>query len=276
MDIKKRLGLHIRVGSSIVDVIEKAIMLDLPFFQSFLVVQQTGRMVHVPFADKKKFLELRRQYFGDLFCHGSYWINLAGLKYTGYRAFERECALAKQLEFTHFILHAGTAKGAVDRMQGIDSLVRSLNIMLKTEKDLIFLLENTAHGNLSVGSDILDFKLVLEKLDTPERIGFCIDTAHAHVFGYDIMSMQGQENFLQFLDETIGLGRIMLIHLNDTNQKKGSFLDRHEVVGEGMLGKSALHLFIKQPQLQHIPVLMELPEIGIAKEQEVLLMVRSW
>lgn len=276
MSIQKRLGLHIRIGHSIVDVIKKAIALDLPFFQSFLVLQQTGRMVHVSSSEKNTFIALRHQYFNDLFCHGSYWINLAGLEYNGYRAFERECVLAKRLEFTHFILHAGSAKGAINRMQGIDAFARSLNNMMKKERDLVFLLENTAHGNLTVGSDILDFKILLEKLDVPERIGFCIDTAHAHVFGYDIVTAQGLENFVLFLDNTIGIDRIKLIHLNDTHQKQGSLLDRHEIVGEGVLGKKNLLPFIMHSRLQNIPVLMELPEIDSVREREVLNKVRGW
>lgn len=274
MDIAKRVGLHIRVGHSIVAVIEKALLLRLPYFQSFLVVQETSRMVRVSFAEKKRFLELRREHFGDLFCHGSYWINLAGLEYNGYRAFERECLLAKRLEFTHFIVHAGTAKGATNKMQGIDALAISLNKLLKTESDITIVLENTCHGNLAIGSDILDFKHVLEKIDTPERIGFCIDTSHAYAFGYDIISAQAQ--FIAFLDETVGIERIKLIHLNDTKERSGSMIDRHEVVGEGALGKDVLQRFVMHPQFQAMPLIMELPDISVERESAILENVREW
>ncbi|HML19249.1 MAG TPA: TIM barrel protein, partial [Candidatus Dependentiae bacterium] len=70
--------------------------------------------------------------------------------------------------------------------EGIDELARSLNYVMKYEREITIVLENTTHGNLSVGSDITDFKLLRAKLDYPERISFCIDTAHAYSYGYDL------------------------------------------------------------------------------------------
>lgn len=161
--IKKRLGLHIRVQDSIMQLLEKAQTLNLAFFQCFFIRQETGALVGVSAQEIKDFLRIRRAHFNNLICHGSYWINLASLQNNGYYSLQREIALAKRLEFTHFLLHPGSAKGATEKSQGIDALAFCLNELLKKEQDITIVLENTAHGKWTIGSDILDFKMLLEK-----------------------------------------------------------------------------------------------------------------
>jgi len=270
---KKRVGLHIRIQSSIVQLLERAEQLQLPFFQCFFVRQETGKLVGVSAQEIRYFLQFRRQHFQDLFCHGSYWINLASLENNGYLSLRREITLAKRLEFTHFLLHPGTAKGATNKSQGIDALAFSLNDILEKERDISIVLENTCHGKLAVGSDILDFKTLLEKIDKPERIGFCIDTAHAYSFGYNIANDHEQDNFISLLEQTIGIERIKLLHLNDSSDRLGSRVDRHAIIGEGKIGMSALTRFALHPSLQAIPLLLELPDLSVEKEQSILEMI---
>lgn len=275
-ELKKRLGIHIRIQSSIVQLLERAEQLDVPFFQSFFVRQETGALVGVSAAEVRHFLAIRRARYNDLICHGSYWINLASLGNNGHQSLRREITLAKRLEYTHFLLHPGTAKGAVEKSQGIDALALCLNDILKKEQDIQILLENTCHGKLTVGSDILDFKVLLEKIDMAERIGFCIDTAHAHSFGYNIIDNESQDTFIAFLDETIGLGRIALLHLNDVHDACGSRKDQHAVIGEGAIGSKALKRFALHPQLETIPFVLELPEMSVEQEKVIIETVYRW
>lgn len=273
---RRRIGLHVRLTQSILEPIRKAQQLQLPFFQCFFVLPASGKLVEVSTSEMQSFLVLRRQHFDQLFFHGSYWINLASLGYNGYRFLKRELNLAKQLEFNHMILHPGTAKGATQKKEGIDALARALNRLFTTENDIGVILENTAHGNLSVGSDMLDFQQLLEKIDYPEKISFCIDTSHAYSFGYDIAHEREQDMFIDFLNNSIGIDRIKLIHLNDSQKKLGSRIDQHAVVGQGNIGALALKRFILHPKLAHIPVIMELPDISADREMAVLQKVRSW
>ena len=276
MKMGQRLGTHIRMRSSLQELLQRADSLDLPFFQCFFVPQESGRLIKVTTQDIYQFLRVRRARFDDLFCHVSYWVNLSSLGNNGFTQLRREILFAKRLEFTHFVLHAGTAKGGLNKLQGIDALAKALNELFNLEKDIILLIENSCHGNLAVGSDINDLHLLLEKIDKPERLNFCIDTAHAYVFGYNIADIIEQDNFIQLLDAAISLERIKLIHLNDTVEKLGSRIDRHAIIGEGIIGKDALHSFAMHPQLQHIPLLLELPELAVEDELAILNRVREW
>jgi deoxyribonuclease-4 len=201
---------------------------------------------------------------------------LASLGNNGLPSLRREITLAKRLEFTHFLLHPGTAKGATEKSQGIDALAFCLNDMLKKEQDIEIVLENTCQGKLAVGSDIFDFKVLLEKIDMPERIGFCIDTAHAHSFGYNITDDESQDAFIALLDKTISLERIKLLHLNDVHDACGSRKDRHAVIGEGAIGSNALKRFALHPQLQTIPFVLELPDMSVEQEKIAIEAVYTW
>lgn len=270
----KRVGLHLRLNESIQEVAHKAVRLQLPFFQCFLVRQFTGRLVHCSKEDIAGFLSLR-SHFQQLFLHGSYWVNLASAQHNGFPALRRELALARKLEFSHIILHPGAAKGATHYKEGVDILARALNILLKQEPQIKVVLENTAHGNLTVGSDLTDFYELRQKLDEPDRISFCIDTSHAYAYGYDITDPKSQDDFIKLLDDTMGINNIVLIHLNDTHQKLGSCIDKHEMIGNGVIGLDALKRFVTQPKLAHVPVLLELPELSEDEEISQLQLIRS-
>ncbi len=269
----RKIGLHIRLNSTLLDVAHRAQTLGLPIFQCFFIHQTTNQFIRPDEQEIKEFLK-RRHYFQQLFLHGSYWINLASYT-SGNKILLREIELAKKLEFTHIILHPGSAKKIKNKRDGIGVIAKNLNKILKTESDIKIVLENTAHAGLSIGGDLHDFALLRERLDQPEKILFCLDTAHAHSYGYDISNAVEQEQFIELINTTMDLQNIALIHLNDTGQLKGSRIDKHEMIGQGLL-TSSLELFTRNLLLQNIPIIMELPVVEPQREEEVLKMVKSW
>lgn len=269
----RKIGLHIRLQTTLLDSALRAQELGIPIFQCFFIHQITNQFIQPSEQEIQEFLKLRSG-FEQLYLHGSYWINLASFT-SGNKILLREIELAKKLEFTHIILHPGSAKKVKDKREGIGVIAKNLNKILKTESTIKIVLENTAHAGLSIGGDLHDFKLLRERLDHPEKVFFCLDTAHAHSYGYDIGNEAMQEQFIDLVEQTIGIERVALIHLNDTGQQKGSRIDKHEIVGEGQLAR-ALPLFLKQPRMSNVPVIMELPVLEIDKEREVLAMVQGW
>lgn len=270
-------GLHIRINSTLQDVLSHAQGLELPFFQCFLTTR-TGQLLSFEADDIQKFLEARRNYFKNLYVHGSYWINLANIRYTNHYALFRELELARKLEFTHMIIHPGSTKGSENRLDGIDAMARVLNKLFVSPilGDMQIVLENTAHGSFSIGGDLHDFNVLLHKLDKPEKLQFCIDTAHAYVYGYNIKDEQEQNIFIDLIESLLGINSIALLHLNDTQELCGSKIDQHEIPGMGNLGIQSLKRFALHQKLRDIPILMELPEVSQEREKEILAMVQNW
>jgi len=270
------VGLHIRITDSLITAADKALRLQLPFFQCFFVHQETGALMSLSDQEKTEFIDVYRSHFSHLYLHGSYWINLAGITYNGYSAFRSELEMAKRLSFTHMVVHAGSAKGAQHKQQGIDALARILNRILKRENDVQIMLENTAHKNMTIGSDIADFGILLEQLNYPEKVGFALDTAHAFVYGYDINTQAGCDSFVQLVDDTIGLERVMLLHINDASQPCGSCIDKHAVLGEGLINSEMLKRIVTHPRLSTVPIILELPVLPEDQEHGLVRLVNEW
>lgn len=270
----RKIGLHLRLTQTLADLAQRAATLQLPIFQCFFIQQETNQFIHPTDQEIQQFVSEWRHKFDQLYVHGSYWINLASA-HAGTRIITREIELAKKLEFTHIIVHPGSAKKIKDKREGIITIAKNLNKVLKKEADIKIVLENTAHAGLSIGGDLHDFAYLREHLDQPEKILFCIDTAHAYVYGYDVHSQKGQHNFIALIDQTINVSNVALIHLNDTKQIMGSRMDRHEKIGTGILGDS-LKQFVQHETLKNIPLIMELPVISEDEESKILEMVRNW
>ena len=158
-------------------------------------------------------------------------------------------------------------------MSGIQSVATMLNTLLKKEDSVQILLENTAHGNRCVGSDINDFVLIKDLLEHPEKVKYCLDFAHAYAYGYDLSDTTA---FTNFLDSTIGLANIKLIHLNDSAEICASKKDKHALPGLGQIGKETIQKLINHPSFKEIPKIIEAPISTIELIPQTLQDVFNW
>lgn len=252
----------------------EAITLQVPLFQCFFI-NQDGYFINVSNEEKVSLLQTIA-HFDMRIVHASYWSNLSSVRHTRHRVLLKEIEMARELGFTHIVMHPGSAKGARRHEEGIAALARTLNSITKNNYELKIVLENTAHGSMSVGGKLQDFYQLLQLVERPEKIFFCIDTAHAYSYGYNIVDPEKQDAFIQELQSTISIEKIVLLHLNDTFDRCGSKLDRHAVIDEGLIGGEALKKFALDQRLVHIPILMEPPIITQEKQKALLEKVRAW
>lgn len=265
------VSLHLRLGKSFEDLFKTAKDLNLQFFQCFLL-QDDGKYVDCNKKLQNSF-KINRCEFKALYLHASYYINLA--MPGGYRIAKRELHWAKKLGFTHFILHPG-AQNCDSREESLAVIGKTLNELVVNENQITIMLENTAHGNKSIGGNIQELATIRSYLQTPEKLKFCIDTAHAHSFGYKISTASEQNLFLSEFDRYIGLDSVELIHLNDTSELLGSKIDKHCYIGEGILGLNSLKTFSCNPKIYNIPTILELPVVNRDQELAALTTVASW
>ncbi len=54
--------------------------------------------------------------------------------------------------------------------------------------------------------------------------------------GYDIKSEDGFKKTIEIIKKTVGLGRIKLVHSNDSKIELGGRKDRHDHIGDGKIG----------------------------------------
>ncbi|MCL4361215.1 deoxyribonuclease IV [Candidatus Dependentiae bacterium] len=271
----KNISLHIRAEKTLDIAFDKAKLLDLNFFQCFLLDAKTKKYFDLNNLTVNHILKTYRKSFKDLIFHGSYFINMTQEKYDELFNLKKELLMAQKLEFTHGIFHPGS-KFNLSVEQARNRLVKNLNIISKNFPQLTIIIENSAHGGNAFGSDLSDFEGLFKNIDFPEKIKFCIDTAHAYSFGYDISNEEGQKEFFELLNQIFLKDQIGLIHLNDTDVILGQKIDRHVIPGHGNIGSENLKKIIKNELFQNVPIILELPDIEIENEKMLLNEIRNW
>lgn len=122
------------------------------------------------------------------------------------------------------------------------------------------LLELTAGSGTSTGGTFERLAGILDGIPRAlaARVGVCVDTCHAWSAGYDLAN--DWEGVWTRFDDTIGLERLRLFHVNDSKTPFGSRVDRHEHLGEGTLGVEPFRQLVNDPRFAHIPKLLETPK----------------
>jgi deoxyribonuclease-4 len=120
------------------------------------------------------------------------------------------------------------------------------------------LMENTAGAGGTIGRSVEELALVFDLLDGHSRLGVCLDSCHLYVSGCDVTDESVLDSVLDELDGSIGLDRLRALHVNDAKAPLGSNLDRHDNVGEGVLGEK-LGVFLGHARLQGLPAVLEVP-----------------
>lgn len=284
MSSKYTTGLHLRLTENLTTLVTEALELGLPTFQFFLNQPKDSSYLKITPTDLANFLHLKKKFRQPLFLHSSYWINPStGDKIafdSSKKLLNKEIRLAKKLEIPYIVLHAGSAKKYTEiktdpfnKHQGIVTLAKMLNAVLKSETDIQILLENTAHGNKTIGSDLNDFVALKNELNAPEKINFCIDTAHAFAYGYDIAQT---DQFIDILNTTMGINNIKLVHLNDSKENQGTKRDVHGLPGDWKIGTDALKNFIHHPYIKNLPKIIECPASSKHDLERALNNISNW
>jgi deoxyribonuclease IV len=261
-----RIGIHTSIAGDIAGALEIAHGLGANALQIFsasprMWTRGVGRLSE---ADASRFRSRRRELgLGPLVVHGNYLINLASpnpvLRTRSVQAFHQEIVRAIALGADYLVTHPGSGRdGSLDAAiaaiaQGLRQAARGLKL-----GTLQILLENTAGQGYSVGSRFEELKAILDACpDLP--LGVCIDTAHTFAAGWDIRAPEGLETALRDVDRTIGLGRVPVVHVNDSKAPLASHIDRHEHIGKGKIGLEAFARILTHPLLAGRAFILETP-----------------
>jgi deoxyribonuclease-4 len=107
-------------------------------------------------------------------------------------------------------------------------------------------------------------------------MGACIDTCHLFAAGYPLGDAEEYAATMTQFDEIVGIGRLKIIHANDSKRELGSRVDRHEHIGEGEIGLEGFRNVVNDERLQDIPVIIETPKgEDLAEDVENLRVLRS-
>src|SRR5271166_5923534 len=175
-----------------------------------------------PPADIAQFKsEEARLHFACAFGHAGYLINLgAGPSANRTKSLQsliQEITFAEALGLPFLVLHPGAHLGGGET-EGLRRIVAGLDEVLRATKDakVRIALENTAGQGSCLGNQIEHLAAIYDTVETPGRLGLCIDTCHLFAAGYDIRTGKGWDKTMRQLDTLIGRKEILAFHLNDS------------------------------------------------------------
>jgi deoxyribonuclease-4 len=250
----RKAGFHLRPQIPFKKVFDQVIELGLKCFQTFVINDQ--KILDLDSTDIKICHQATMD--TELYVHGSYWICPTLNDHRSLQSFKNEYELALALGAKFFIIHLGSGKRYRSKDIAIEQSARFLNQITKNivQPECQILLENTAHQNYTIGSELVDFNKLHKILDNSNKIGFCLDTAHAHAYGYDIIEPKALNKFVENFKHINFT--LKLVHLNDTHESRGSYIDKHEIAGQGKIGLQALQNLVKL-LADDIPLIFETP-----------------
>ena len=205
--------------------------------------------------------------------HAVYLINLAGDDPTLRQRSESTLAgylkAADDLGIDGVIFHTGSHKGAgfEKRLPSITEHIRHV-LERADPKRARLLIENNAGLGGCVGAKFEEIRQMLDALDHDPRVSVCFDTCHAFASGYDERDAARVKDTIDELDRVVGLGKVDVIHCNDSVTGLASNRDRHANIGDGEIGEEGFRALLHEPRLARLPFILEVPGAGGGPDAE--------
>jgi len=270
---KVRIGIHSNTGGSLERAAINARHVGANTMQIF---SASPRMWRAKSPDRQQIqllaAERAKHDIAPLVIHSSYLINLAAppsdVRENSIHAFRGEMERGILIGADYLVVHPGNYKGLTQEQgmlnvaEGLALAWRAVDESLKAKPRLSVLLENTAGAGAQLGGDLSELAIIQQLaskyLDIP--IGYCLDTCHSHVSGFDLASEAGFASFLTTARETLGLQHVPVIHTNDAKAACGSHLDRHANIGDGSIGLTGFRRILNHPELREKAFILETPD----------------
>lgn len=172
----------------------------------------------------------------DLIIHAPYVLNVAStnnrIRIPSRKLLQQSIDEAAAVGALGVVVHGGHVTAKDDPGAGFQNWRKCVD-GLRLEVPIF--IENTAGGNHAMARHLESIERLWAALDGAEnldRVGFCLDTCHAHAGGLDLDGLVGRIKGIT--------GRVDVVHCNDSRDAAGSGADRHANLGHGQADPEAL------------------------------------
>lgn len=257
-----KIGAHVSAAGSLDLAFDRALEIGAECTQIFISPpQQWFKKVY----SQENILQYRQKAIhtdiGPNFIHGAYLINLASenplnvAKSVDWLIYSQRTA--EQLGIEGTIFHIGSS-GKMERNQALDQVTKAIYKILEKTGDAQLILETSAGAGNTIGDEFFELGKII-KNSKDSRVKVCLDTQHIFASGYDIRTKKGLEKTMEEFDREVGVDLIVAIHTNDSKTELGSHRDRHENIGEGLIGKESFTQILNHPSFKNLPFIIETP-----------------
>lgn len=199
---------------------------------------------------------------GPTLLHGVYLVAIGSpdeaLAANSVRSLTDHLRAAEQLGALGLCFHPASHKGA-----GLDAVfdpfvARVRQVLKDAPGEALLMLENSAGMGDHIGSKFSELGRLIKAIKSP-RMAVCFDTQHAWAAGYNLGSKSGLDDAVAEFDRHVGLKLLRAAHANDSKTELGSAVDRHDNIGEGLIGRAGFTNVFKHRAFRDVPFYLEVP-----------------
>lgn len=271
MNTKLYLGAHLSCAKGFQKMGEEALAAHMNTMQFFLRNPRGAAAKALDPEDMSAFYALlKNNGFAPVIAHAPYTLNPCSpderIRALAEEMFADDLQRMEHIPGNLYNFHPGSRlKQPLET--AVTEIADMLNRLITPELHTTILLETMSGKGSEVGRDFHELRAILDRIETPEKVGVCLDTCHVWDAGYDIQT--DLDGVLTEFDRVIGLDRLKAIHLNDSLNPCGSHKDRHALIGQGEIGFDALLRVVTHPALRGLPFTLETPTDTAGHAQEI-------
>jgi len=262
----KFIGAHVSAAGGVENVPERAHEIGATGFALFTKNQRQWKAKPLSKENIEGFKNECEKYgysMDAVIPHDSYLINLGHPEQEKLQksrdAFLVELQRCEQLGIKLLNFHPGSHLKKISETECLSRIAESINIALDQTEFTKAVIENTAGQGTNMGFRFEHLAEIMDQVDNQDRVGVCIDTAHAFAGGYDISTEEGFHDTFEQFGKLVGFEKLMGMHLNDSKKELGTQVDRHDSLGDGFIGWTPFELIMKDDRFNGIPLILETP-----------------
>lgn len=274
------IGYHVSSRGGLVPAWERASKLGSNTFQVFSSPPRNWSLPKLdPARVEREFQEIAALGGGRIVFHAPYVVNLASpssdLRRRSIDAVVYGMKLSGLTGGAPLVVHAGSATDG-DRDGALKRLSASLKAVGRRAPAagrLVF--ELTAGAGVALAALPQDLPRLLESAAVLEDVGICIDTQHLWAAGFDWHRDRAGRRLIEEMTRLGCLDSLCCIHLNDSKSPRGSHLDRHANLGDGLIGLGPLVELVTDATVPEVPVILETPGSDEVRSREFRRLVQE-
>jgi deoxyribonuclease-4 len=256
-----RFGAHVSAAGGISKALDRVEEIGGDAVQVFTQSPRMWKPTEHDPDELRRFRRRRRETrVKSVACHALYLVNLASrdveIRQRSVTALEATMLTARAIRAEAVVFHVGSHLGyGFD--EAVEVVASSLRKLLElTTDDLWLCVENAAGAGGTIGRSVSELAALCDAVGGHPRLGVCLDSCHWWASGVDVCDRSALSEAIRELDDAMGIERLRLLHVNDSKAPLGSNRDRHDYLGDGVIGEG-LATFLGHPAFRKLPAIVE-------------------
>jgi deoxyribonuclease-4 len=258
-----RIGAHVSSAGGISKAVARGVEIGCETIQIFVSSPQGWAFKPIPGDEIEAFRQAAAEAeMGPIFLHAIYLINLGTPNPVniekGINSLINYMGLAKSIDAAGVVFHPGSHGGKGFETVFPQTVEAIKKVLDDSPEGPVLAVENMAGMGQHIGAKFEELGRILKGVDNP-RLGVCLDTQHSFAAGYDLTSKEGIDAMIAEFDETIGLSNLVAVHANDSKRPCGAGVDRHDNIGDGIIGEDGFEAIMGNSAFKDLPFILEVP-----------------